>query len=55
MGFEIMAAFYRSAALGGQIQLPLTDGADEIGLLKAKVPERKVLLTLPESAKEYPA
>jgi len=54
LGFEIMAALYRSAAAGGQIPLPLTEGADEIALLKEKVPDRKVLLTLPESAKEYP-
>jgi predicted dehydrogenase len=53
-GFEIMAALYRSAAEGGQVALPLTNGADEIALLKAKVPERKVLMTIPESAKEYP-
>ena len=52
-GFEIMAALYRSAAEGGQVALPLT-GADEIALLKAKVPDRKVLMTIPESAKEYP-
>ena len=53
-GFEIMSAFYRSVAGGGQIPLPLASGADEIGLLKARLPERKVLLTLTESAKEYP-
>ena len=28
--------------------------ADEIALLKAEVPDRKVLITIPESAKEYP-
>ena len=54
-GFEIMAALYRSAAEGGQIALPLTSGLDEIALLKDKVPARKVLFTIPESAKEYPA
>jgi hypothetical protein len=31
----------------------LTGGADEIAALKRKIPDRKVLLTLPESAKEY--
>ncbi len=55
LGFEIMAAFYRSAAGGGQVALPLSQGADEIALLKARVPERKVLLTLAESARDYPA
>jgi len=39
----------------GQIPLPLTEGADEIALLKKKLPERKVFLTLAESAKEYPS
>ena len=53
-GFEIMSAFYRSVAEGGQVALPLASGADEIALLKEKVPAKKVLLTLAESAKEYP-
>ena len=53
-GFEVMAALYRSAAEGGQIALPLTSGADEIALLKAKVPERKALMPVAGSAKEYP-
>ena len=50
-----MAALDRSAAAGGLIALPLTTGADEIVLLKDKVPAQKVLFTIPESAKEYPA
>ncbi len=50
-----MSAMYRSAAEGGQIALPLTSGADEIAMLKAKVPDRRVLMPIPESAKEYPA
>ncbi len=54
-GFQIMSAFYRSVAEGGQIPLPLTEGADEIALLKKKLPERKVSLTLAENAKEYPS
>ena len=49
-----MSALYRSAAQGGQIALPLTSGEDEIALLKAKVPERKVLMPVAGSAKEYP-
>jgi hypothetical protein len=48
-----MSGFYRSAAEGGQIALPLTAGADEIAQLKEKVPSKKVLMTLAESAKEY--
>lgn len=54
-GFEIMMALCRSVAEGGQIALPLTSGADEIAALKAKVPARKVLLSMPENAKEYGA
>jgi predicted dehydrogenase len=52
-GFEIMSALYRSAIEGGQIALPLTNGMDEIEALKSAVPDRKVLMTLAESAKEY--
>lgn len=53
-GFEVMSALYRSAVEGGQIALPLASGADEIALLKAKVPERKVLMPVAGSEKEYP-
>jgi len=54
-GFEVMSAMYRSVAEGGQIALPLTAGADEIAMLKEKVSSKKPILTLAESAKEYPA
>ncbi len=54
-GMEIVCGLYRSAIEGGQIPLPLTSGLDEIEGLKGKVPERKVLLTLADSAKEYKA
>jgi hypothetical protein len=54
-GFEIMMAFCRSAAQGGQVALPLSGAAvDEIELLRRSVPERKVILAIPSSAKEYP-
>ena len=52
-GFEIMMAFCRSAAEGGQVALPLTSAADEIEMLKRSVPDRKILLSLSASAKEY--
>jgi predicted dehydrogenase len=52
-GFEIMAALYRSAIHGGQVPLPLTAGEDELAGLRGKVPAAKVLMTLPDSAKEY--
>lgn len=52
-GFEIMAALCRSAAGGGQVALPLTDGADELEMLRERLPVGKVLLSMPENAKEY--
>jgi hypothetical protein len=53
-GFEIMMGACRSVVEGGQIALPLTTGMDELAALKQKLPERKVLLAMPENAKEYP-
>jgi predicted dehydrogenase len=53
-GLEIMMALARSAAEGGQVALPLESGADELALLRAALPERKVLLSMPANAKEYP-
>jgi predicted dehydrogenase len=54
-GMEIVSGLYRSVIEGGQIALPLTTGIDEIEGLRTKVPGRKVLMSIPESAKEYPA
>lgn len=52
-GFEIMAGLMQSAAEGGQIALPLTEGKDEIALLREKIADRKVLVSCPENAKEF--
>ena len=52
-GHEIMMAMARSAALGGQVALPLSGGMDEAALLKEKVPAAKVLLSFPGNQKEY--
>jgi predicted dehydrogenase len=52
-GFEIMMALSRSVTEGGQISLPLTHGTDEIAALKARLSDRKVLLSMPDNAKEY--
>jgi predicted dehydrogenase len=52
-GLEIMSALYRSAIERGQIELPLSIGMDEIDGLRASVPDRRVLMTLTESRKEY--
>jgi len=52
-GFEIMMALCRSAAEGGQVALPLREGADELALLRSRLPDRKVLFSLAANAKEY--
>ncbi len=52
-GFEIMMALCRSAALGGQVALPLTSAADEIQLLRTHLSDEKVMLSSPGNAKEY--
>ena len=54
-GFEIMSALYGSAADGGQVALPLSSGQDEIKAFRDKLSSRKVLLSIPASAKEYGA
>jgi len=52
-GFEIMMAMLRSVADGGQVALPLSAGVDELAAIKAKLPDRPVLVTLAETKKEY--
>ncbi|MBN1420527.1 MAG: Gfo/Idh/MocA family oxidoreductase [Planctomycetes bacterium] len=52
-GFEIAMALCRSAIDGGQVPLPLAAGADEIAGFKKVLSDRKVLLSMPENAKEY--
>jgi predicted dehydrogenase len=52
-GAEIMFALQRSAAEGGQVALPLTSGADEQALLKAKISDRTVLVSSPVNKKEF--
>ena len=52
-GFTIIMAMCRSAAGGGQVSLPLRDAADEIQMLKAYLPDRKVLASTSVNAKEY--
>ncbi|HSB17378.1 MAG TPA: Gfo/Idh/MocA family oxidoreductase [Bryobacteraceae bacterium] len=52
-GFEIMMALCRSAAEGGQVALPLAEPADELQMLKDRVADRKVLLSMAANAKEY--
>lgn len=52
-GFEIMMAFCRSVAEGGQISLPLIGAMDEIKLLEEKLPARKIMLASAQNTKEY--
>jgi predicted dehydrogenase len=52
-GLEIVSGLYRSVIDGGQIALPLTNGMDELAGLRARVPDRKILMTLDDSGKEY--
>jgi predicted dehydrogenase len=53
LGAEIMLALQRSAAEGGQVALPLTAGADEQALLKAKLADRPVLVSFEQNRKEF--
>jgi predicted dehydrogenase len=53
LGAEIMLGLQRSAAEGGQVALPLTSGADEQALLKARLADRPVMVSCEVNAKEY--
>jgi len=53
LGAEIMLAFQRSAAEGGQVALPLAAGADEQAVLKAKLADRPVLVSFEQNRKEF--
>jgi predicted dehydrogenase len=53
LGAELMLALQRSAAEGGQVALPLTRGADEQSLLKARLVERQVLVSCEQNRKEF--
>jgi len=53
LGAEIMLALQRSAAEGGQVALPHTQGADEQALLKAKLADRPVLVSCDQNRKEF--
>jgi predicted dehydrogenase len=53
LGAEVMLALQRSAAEGGQVALPLTTGADEQALLKAKLSDRPVLVSCAANQKEF--
>jgi predicted dehydrogenase len=52
-GFEIMMALCRSAVEGGQVALPLTGAADEIGMLRRHLMGSKTLLSTSLNGREY--
>jgi predicted dehydrogenase len=52
-GHEILMGLCRSVVEGGQVALPLTEGADELELLKTRLPEKRVLFSTPANVKEY--
>ena len=52
-GAEIMLALQRSAAEGGQVALPLGSGADEQAMLRAKLPDRPVLVSCEQNRQEF--
>ncbi len=53
IGAEIMLAMQRSAAEGGQVALPLTEGKDEQALLKAKLGNKQALVSNQQNKKEF--
>jgi predicted dehydrogenase len=53
LGAEIMLALQRSAAQGGQVALPLKDGADEQAMLKTKLAGQRVLVSCDQNRKEF--
>ena len=53
LGAEVMFALQRSPAEGGQIALPLTAGADEQAMLKAKLADKPVLASCEANKKEF--
>ncbi len=54
-GFEIMMAIVRSVVERGQVALPLPEAPPEIEELGRVLPDKPVLLSMPENRKEYPA
>jgi predicted dehydrogenase len=53
LGAEIMLALQRSAAGGGQVALPLSKGADEQSLLRARISSEPVLVSCEQNRKEF--
>jgi len=54
-GFEIAMGMCRSAVQGGQIALPLTEGAEELEDLRRTLGDQPVMLGHPDHAAEFPS
>ncbi|MGQ9488618.1 MAG: Gfo/Idh/MocA family protein [Armatimonadota bacterium] len=52
-GFEIMMAMVRSVVERGQVALPLPDGAPELEELAKVLPQKPVLLSMPENRTQF--
>jgi predicted dehydrogenase len=52
-GFEVMLGMFRSAALGGQVAIPLAAGGNELDLLRTNMSDSPLFVTLADSKKEY--
>ena len=52
-GFEIMMGLCRSVVQRGQIQLPLGPDEPELVALARVLPDRPVLLSMPQNADQY--
>ncbi len=52
-GFQIFCGMARSVVEGGQVALPIQPGADNMEVLEAAMPNKKVLLSMPENEKEF--
>ena len=53
LGAEVVFGLQRSAALGGQVALPLAGGADEQAMLNAAVPGSPALGSCPQNLREF--
>jgi predicted dehydrogenase len=52
-GAEVMFALERSAALGGQVALPLGEGMDELELIRGRMLHQPVLASCDQNRKEF--
>ena len=53
LGAEVMFGLQRSVARGGQVALPLAEGADEQAMLSAALPDSPALGSCPQNLREF--